>query len=62
MVGNHEVVRKGYVNTEKNQLASIGAIFTSKYRTKQLYPWPNLLTSHVVNYSDYLLIQGGEAI
>ena len=29
MVGSHEVVRKGHVNTENGQMVSIGAIFTS---------------------------------
>ena len=32
-------------------MASICAIFTSTYHTKQLNPWPNSSASHVVNYS-----------
>ena len=32
-------------------MASIGAIFTSTYYTKQLNPWPNSSTSCVVNHS-----------
>ena len=32
---------KGYVNTENNQMAYIGAIFTSSYHTKQLNPLTN---------------------
>ena len=33
--GSHEVAGKGYINIENSQLASIGAIFTSTYYTKQ---------------------------
>ena len=36
MVGTHEVAGKDYVNTENSQMASIDAIFTSTYHTKQL--------------------------
>ena len=32
-------------------MASIGAIFSSTYHTKQLNPWPNSSASHVVVYS-----------
>ena len=31
-------------------MASVGAIFTSTYHTKQLNPWPTLLASCVVIY------------
>ena len=31
MVESHEVVGKGYINTENNQIVFIGAIFTSTY-------------------------------
>ena len=34
--GSHKVVGKGYVFTKNSQMASIGAIFTSTYQTKQL--------------------------
>ena len=50
-MGSHEVAGKGYVSTKTNQLASIGAIFTSIYHTKQLNPWPNSSASRVVSYS-----------
>ena len=49
--GSHDVVGKGYVNTENRQMASIDAIFTSTYHTKQLNPWPNSSDNHVVKYS-----------
>ena len=62
MVGNCEVVRKGYVNTENSQMASNGSIFIFTYHTKQLNPWPKSSASHMVNYSGCLLILGGEAI
>ena len=39
-------------------MASICAIFTSTYRTKQLNPWPNSSASHVANYSWLLLAKG----
>ena len=32
---------KVYVNIENSQMASIGAIFTYIYHTKELNPWPN---------------------
>ena len=51
MIGSHKVVGKGYVNTENSQMASIGAIFTSTYHTKQLHLWPNSSPSRMVNYS-----------
>ena len=35
-MGSHKVPGKGYVNTKTSQMASIGAIFTSTYHTKQL--------------------------
>ena len=54
---SHKIVGKGFVNIKENQLASIGAIF-SIYHTKQLNPWPNLLASHVVNYSWLSACQG----
>ena len=40
-------------------MTSIGAIFTSTYHTKQLNPWPNLSTNHVVNHSQLSACQGG---
>ena len=49
--GSHEVASKGYVFIKTSQMASIGAIFTSTYHTKQLNPWPNSSASRVVNYS-----------
>ena len=39
-------------------MASIGAIFTSTYCTKQLNPWPNSSASCVVNYSRLSACQG----
>ena len=57
-VGSHEVASKSYVNTENNQMASIGAICTFTYHTKQLNPWPNSLPSHVENYSQLSACQG----
>ena len=56
--GSHEVVGKGYIFTKTNQMASIGAIFTSTYKTKQLNPWPNSSASRVVNYSQLSACQG----
>ena len=56
--GNHEVAGKGYVNSENSQMASIGAIFTSTYHTKQLNPWTNSSASHVINYSYLSACQG----
>ena len=49
---------KGYVFTKTSQMASIGAIFTSTYHTKQLNPWPNSSASRVVNYSWLSACQG----
>ena len=40
-MGSHKVVGKAYVFTKNSQMASIGAIFTSTYQTKQLNPCPN---------------------
>ena len=57
-MGSHEVVGKGYVFTKISQMASIGAIFTSTYHTKQLNPWLNSLASRVVNYSQLSACQG----
>ena len=57
-MGSHEVVGKGYVFTKTSQMASIGAIFTSTYHTKQLNPWPNSSASRVVNYSWLSACQG----
>ena len=48
---SHKVMGKGYVFTKNRQMASIGAIFTSTYYTKQLNLWQNSSTSCVVNYS-----------
>ena len=39
-------------------MASIVAIFTYTYHTKQLNPWPYLSASHVVNYSRLSACQG----
>ena len=39
-------------------MASIDAIFTSTYHTKQLNPWPNSSASCVVNYSQLSPCQG----
>ena len=58
-VGSHEVADNGDVNSENNQMASIGPIFTSTYHTKQLNPWPNSSASCVVNYS-WLSARQGE--
>ena len=49
---------KGYVFTKTSQMASIGAVFTSTYHTKQLNPWPNSSASRVVNYSWLSACQG----
>ena len=57
-MANHKVVGKGYINTENSQVASIGAIFTSTYHTKQLNPWPNSSASCVVYYSQLSACQG----
>ena len=57
-VGSHEVAGKGYVFTKTSQMASIGAIFTSTYHTKQLNPRPNSSASRVVNYSRLSTSQG----
>ena len=52
------VTGKGYVNIKNNQMASIGAIFTSAYHTKQLNPWTNTSAGYVVNYSLLPACQG----
>ena len=39
-------------------MASIDALFTTTYHTKQLNPWPNSSASHVVNYSQLFTCQG----
>ena len=57
-MGSHEVADNGDVNSENNQMASIGTIFTSTYHTKQLNPWPNSSASCVVNYSQLSACQG----
>ena len=57
-MGSHEVAGKGYVFTKTSLMASIGAIFTSTYHTKQLNPWPNSSASCVVNYSRLSACQG----
>ena len=57
-MGTHEVVGKGYVFTKISQMASVGAIFTSTYHTKQLNPWPNSSASRVVNHSRLSACQG----
>ena len=49
---------KGYVLTKTSQMASIGVVFTSRYHTKQLNPWPNSSASHVLNYSRLSACQG----
>ena len=40
-------------------MASIGAIFTSTYHTKQLNPWSNLSATCLVNYSQLSACQRG---
>ena len=57
-MGSHKVVGKAYVFTKNSQMASIGAIFTSTYQTKQLNLPPNSSAIRVVNYSCCLLIKG----
>ena len=52
------MVGKGYVFTKTSKMASIDAIFTSTYHTKQLNPWPNSLASRLVNYSRLSACQG----
>ena len=49
--GSYEVVGKGYVNTENNQMAFIDAIFSSTYHIKQLNPWPTSSSSFVLIYN-----------
>ena len=56
--GSHKVVGKGYIFTKTSQMASLGAIFTSTYHTKQLNPWPNSSASCVVNCSRLSACQG----
>ena len=50
-VGSHKVMGKGYVNTENNQMASIGAMFNYTYHTKQPNLWSSSPASHMVIYS-----------
>ena len=57
-VGSHKVAGKGYVFTKTSQMASIGAIFTSTYHTKQLTTWPNSSARCVMNYSRLSAYQG----
>ena len=57
-MGSHEVVGKGYVFTKASQMASIGAILTTTYHTKQLNPWPNSPASREVKYSQLSACQG----
>ena len=56
--GSYNVASKGYINIANNQMVFIGAIFTSIYHTKQLNPWPNSLSSSVVNYTQFSACQG----
>ena len=59
--GSHGVVGKGYIFTKTSQTASISAIFTSTYHTKQLNPRPNSSLSSascVLNYSRLSVWQG----
>ena len=49
--GSHEVVGKHSVKIENSQMTSIDATFNSTYHTKQLNPWPILLSNYVVIYS-----------
>ena len=51
MVWSHEVAGKGCIHTENSQIASIGAISTSTYHTKQLNAYPTSSASVFVNYS-----------
>ena len=53
MVGNHKVTGKGYVYTENSQTSAPHA-----YHIKQQNPWPNSLASCMVNYSQFLVVQG----
>ena len=57
-VGSHDVAGKAYVFTKASQMASIGAIFTSTYHTKQVNPWSNSSASCVVNFSQLSTCQG----
>ena len=47
-----------YVFTKISKTAFIGVIFSSRYHIRQVTPWPNLSTSHVVNYSHLSAYQG----
>ena len=51
VVDSYEVVGKGYVNIENNQIAYIDAIFSSTYHIKQLNKQPTSSSSFVVIYS-----------
>ena len=57
-VGSYEVTDKGHVFTKTNQMASIAAIFTSTYHTKQLNQCLNSSASRVVNYNRLSACQG----
>ena len=46
VVGSHEIVCKGYINTVNNQLVSIGAIINSTNQTKQAAQSMAKLISH----------------
>ena len=50
-MGSPKVAAQRNVSTKATQMASIGAIFTSSYHTKQLNPWQNSSASRMVNYS-----------
>ena len=57
-MGSHKVMGKGYGNIENSQMASIGAIFTSKYQTKQLKPWPTHQPVMELSTASCLLVKG----
>ena len=50
-MGSPKVAAQRNVSTKATQMASIGAIFTSSYHTKQLNPWQNSSAGRMVNYS-----------
>ena len=52
------VTTKWWAKVISRQKTAIGAIFTSKYHTKQLNAWPNSSASCVVNYSWLSACQG----
>ena len=51
MVWSHEVAGKSCIHTENSHIASIGAISTSTYHTKQLNAYPTSSASVFVNYN-----------